>query len=61
LVLPFWYRLTQVVLEKRPLNGCSVVVIGNLLENLPLKKKLKSVKNSKNYGDDFDVGFWPTQ
>jgi len=25
LVLPFWYRLTQVVLEKRPLNGCSVV------------------------------------
>jgi len=20
---PFWYRLTQVVLEKRPLNGCS--------------------------------------
>ena len=23
LVLPFWYRLTQAVLEKRPLNGCS--------------------------------------
>jgi len=23
LVLPFWYRLTQVALEKRPLNGCS--------------------------------------
>jgi len=23
LVLPYWYRLTQVVLEKRPLNGCS--------------------------------------
>jgi len=22
LVLPFWYRLTQVVPEKRPLNGC---------------------------------------
>ena len=22
LVQPFWYRLTQVVLEKRPLNGC---------------------------------------
>ena len=22
LVLPFWYRLTQVVLKKRPLNGC---------------------------------------
>ena len=27
LVLPFWYRLTQVVLEKRPLNGCSSVVV----------------------------------
>jgi len=25
LVLPFWYRLTQVVLEKRPLSGCSIV------------------------------------
>jgi len=23
LVLPFWYRLTQTVVEKRPLNGCS--------------------------------------
>ena len=23
LVLPFWYQLIQVVLEKRPLNGCS--------------------------------------
>ena len=22
LVLPFWYRRTQVVLEKRPLKGC---------------------------------------
>jgi len=27
LVLPFWYWLIQVVLEKRPLNGCSVVVV----------------------------------
>ena len=25
--LPFWYRLTQVVLEKRPLNGCSSVYV----------------------------------
>ena len=23
LSLPFWYRLSQVVLEKRPLYGCS--------------------------------------
>jgi len=27
LVLPFWYRLTQVVLEKKPLSGCIVVVV----------------------------------
>ena len=27
LVLPFWYQLTQVILEKRPLNGYSVVVV----------------------------------
>jgi len=25
LVLPFWYRLTRVVLEKQPLNGCVCV------------------------------------
>ena len=30
LVLPFWYRLTQVVLEKRLLNGCSSVVVRKL-------------------------------
>jgi len=28
LVLPFWYRLTQVVLEKRPLNGYSISSYG---------------------------------
>jgi len=27
LVLPFWYRLTQVFVEKRPLNGVVVVVV----------------------------------
>ena len=27
LVFPFWYRLTQVVLEKRPLNGCSSILM----------------------------------
>ena len=32
LVLLFWYWLTQVVLEKRPLNGCSVVIIINISE-----------------------------
>jgi len=27
LIVGFWYQLTQVVLEKRPLNRCSVVVV----------------------------------
>ena len=27
LVLPFWYRLTQVVLDKKPLNGCVCVCV----------------------------------
>jgi len=27
LVLPFWYRLTQVIQEKTPLNGCSSSVV----------------------------------
>jgi len=27
MVLPFWYQLTQVAVEKRPLNGYSVVII----------------------------------
>jgi len=30
LVLPFWYRLTWVVLEKGPLNGCVCVVFFDL-------------------------------
>ena len=33
LVLPFWYRLTQVVLEKRPLNGCCCCCY-SLIENI---------------------------
>ena len=32
--------------------------IANLLENLPVKKNLKSVKILQNYGDDFGVGFF---
>jgi len=30
LVLPFWYRLTQVVLDKGPLNGCVCVSSASL-------------------------------
>jgi len=28
--LPFWYRLTRVVLEKGPLNGCMCVCVYSL-------------------------------
>ena len=31
LVLPFWYRLTRVVPEKGPLNGCVCVYVSHLL------------------------------
>ena len=34
LVLPFWYRLTQVVLEKRPLNGCSSLYLNGRWSDL---------------------------
>ena len=30
LVLPFWYRLTRVVPEKGPLNGCMYVCLGQV-------------------------------
>jgi len=31
LVLPFWHRLPQVILEKRPLNGCIIVVYSDYI------------------------------
>ena len=45
--LPFWCQLTQVVLEKRPLNGCSVGVvdsrIGHFIHILPSQLMVLSV------------------
>jgi len=38
LVLPFWYRLKLVVLEKRQLNSSSVVVIADARMTLPASK-----------------------
>jgi len=35
LALPFWYRLTQVVLEKGPLNGCVCEIILTLAITTP--------------------------
>ena len=37
LVLPFWYHVTQVVLEKRPLNGHSSSSSSLIKQNRPLK------------------------
>jgi len=39
LVLPFWYRLTRVVLDKGPLNGC-VCVFSDTCHNGYQKKKM---------------------
>ena len=40
LVLPFWYRLTRVVLEKGPLNGCvCVCLIKKLYNSYPPKMR----------------------
>jgi len=44
LVLPFWYRLTRVVLEKGPLNG-RVCVISYVME---LGQRMKSTPVNKN-------------
>ena len=42
LVLYFWYQLMQVVLEKRPLNGCSsssCIVLSDLSMALQMDKE----------------------
>jgi len=31
LVLPFWYRLSRVVLDKGPLNGCVCVLLSSFI------------------------------
>ena len=33
MVLPFWYRLTQVVPDKGPLNGCVCKCVVQILDN----------------------------
>jgi len=47
LILPFWYQLTQVVLEKRPLNGysnssCTVFAFGWEMRIVCAKARCKS-------------------
>ena len=48
LVLPFWYRLTQVVMEKRPLNGSSSSSSSRPGSNLqPLPVKVQSLGSNE--------------
>ena len=44
LVLPFWHRLTQAVLEKRPLNGCS-----STSSNSSTHRRNKSLQRLPNF------------
>ena len=46
LVLPFWYRLTQVVLEKRPLNGYNIRYCADAVQYI-LSRKV-SVQNPQS-------------
>ena len=42
LVLPFWYRLTRVILEKRPLNGCCCCCCCKLTTETASEKKFEN-------------------
>ena len=49
LVLPFWYRLTQVVLDKGPLNGCVCVCVLNKVRR---HKRLSAAEAQINHQED---------
>jgi len=65
LVLPFWHRFTQVVLEKRPLNGCSspgkrafewvcvcsIVDMAVLKKSMPSRERVKLSSNPNNMAE----------
>jgi len=49
LVLPFWYRLTQVFVEKRPLDGCSSSSSSSCCCCLLTGSRLHLVLNAEEY------------
>ena len=65
LVLPFWYRLTWVVPDKGPLNGCVCVCVSSvqctrdesqwtaLVAWLPLQRMKQQKKHIADYSFDF--------
>ena len=59
LVLPFWYRLTQVVLEKRPLNGC-VCVWAQLVSTEMIQKSVGGMENKWQPKFSLAVKAYPT-
>jgi len=44
LVLPFWYRLSRVVLDKGPLNGCVCVLIFFLFHYYSVKIFMEDIE-----------------
>ena len=52
MVLPFWYQLIQVVLEKRPSNGHSRHGVQYEILGLASKYGLNTVQNSKSMVKD---------
>ena len=48
LVLPFWYRLAQVVLEKRPLSGCSSSSSSSSTSTKIVKKQRQNTRPRSN-------------
>ena len=51
LVLQFWYRLTQTVLEKRPLTGAVVVVVAKTEQHNGLHCRPRSDNVKTKDGD----------
>jgi len=49
LVLPFWYRLIEVVLKKKPLNGCVKVITKHNRQHITLLTAIVICSNSVNH------------
>jgi len=51
LVLPFWYRLTRVVPDKGPINGCVYVLLDVAVYNCLVLFKIKNPSSKSNLLD----------
>jgi len=57
LILPFWYRLTRVVLDKGPLNGC-VCVCGITFNTSHVNAKLTDLEYGLSRADGNPLQAW---